>query len=195
MRKIYLMVLLIFLVTGCQVKNKDIDDQHLTEEKLLEQGDLLTGRAQQALGSQLKKAIQDGGPVHAVAFCNAAALHTLDTLTIEGNFTIKRTALRIRNPENEPTYKEREVLITYQDQLAAGKSPQPALHDIGNGQMLFTKPILLDNPLCLNCHGTPNVQISSETYAKIQELYPEDQAVGFEMGDLRGMWSVTMESR
>ena len=53
----------------------------------------------------------------------------------------------------------------------------------------FFKPILLQ-PLCLNCHGTPGKQIQNSTLAKIQVLYPSDQAFDYKEGDLRGVWHI-----
>ena len=184
-RNTWFLLLIFLVINGCH-QHQEKDSIHADE--LLIKGDSVTTYAQQALGGQLKKAIQEGGPVFAVEFCNTAALQIMDT--ISNDYGLKRTALRIRNAKNEPTYKEREILISYQDQLAAGKTPKPEVHDMGDGQMLYTKPILLDNPLCLNCHGTPNEQIAPETYLKIRELYPKDEAVGFTFGELRGMWSL-----
>jgi len=42
--------------------------------------------------------------------------------------------------------------------------------------------------VCLTCHGTA---INPEVQAKIQALYPEDKAVGFKAGDIRGAFSVS----
>jgi hypothetical protein len=42
--------------------------------------------------------------------------------------------------------------------------------------------------VCLVCHGeniAPNIQ------AKLAELYPNDKAIGFNVGELRGAFSVT----
>lgn len=42
--------------------------------------------------------------------------------------------------------------------------------------------------LCLGCHGK---SIDPEVKAKIEELYPQDKAIGFSEGDLRGAFVVT----
>jgi hypothetical protein len=44
--------------------------------------------------------------------------------------------------------------------------------------------------MCLNCHGTPGKHIQDATLTKIQQLYPEDRAVNFKEGDLRGLWHI-----
>ncbi len=44
--------------------------------------------------------------------------------------------------------------------------------------------------MCLNCHGTAGVQVKENTLAKIHQLYPEDRAMNFKEGDLRGVWHI-----
>ncbi|MCP3704745.1 MAG: DUF3365 domain-containing protein, partial [Alteromonas sp.] len=41
--------------------------------------------------------------------------------------------------------------------------------------------------LCLNCHGS---NINQDVAAKLKQLYPSDQATGFNRGDIRGAFSV-----
>jgi hypothetical protein len=48
----------------------------------------------------------------------------------------------------------------------------------------YVEPILVQ-PLCLTCHGDP---LAPDIAARIDELYPEDRAVGYEIGDLRGVF-------
>jgi hypothetical protein len=42
----------------------------------------------------------------------------------------------------------------------------------------------------MNCHGTPGKHIQDATLTRIQQLYPEDRAVNFKEGDLRGLWHI-----
>jgi hypothetical protein len=41
--------------------------------------------------------------------------------------------------------------------------------------------------LCLTCHGE---NLSDSISSKLSELYPEDRAVGYRAGDLRGVFWV-----
>jgi cytochrome c553 len=41
--------------------------------------------------------------------------------------------------------------------------------------------------VCTQCHGS---EIAEPVAAKLDELYPEDQARGFEVGDLRGAFTL-----
>jgi hypothetical protein len=43
--------------------------------------------------------------------------------------------------------------------------------------------------VCLKCHGS---EIDPKIVAKLDELYPEDKAVGYKQGDIRGAFYVTM---
>jgi len=48
--------------------------------------------------------------------------------------------------------------------------------------------------MCMQCHGSENEQIDNNTLAKINELYPDDKATGYGVGELRGIWVVEMDS-
>ena len=47
--------------------------------------------------------------------------------------------------------------------------------------------------LCLPCDGTPEIQIRQSTLAKIVKLYPEDQAIGYDVNEVRGIWSIEFD--
>jgi hypothetical protein len=51
---------------------------------------------------------------------------------------------------------------------------------------------LLTGDVCLKCHGDPQT-FSPELRGKIEQLYPNDKAVGFKAGDLRGVLWVSNE--
>lgn len=59
-----------------------------------------------------------------------------------------------------------------------------------NGQIEFRylKALRIQKP-CLNCHG-PREQIKPEVLALLKQVYPNDQATGYQEGDLRGAITV-----
>lgn len=75
--------------------------------------------------------------------------------------------------------------------LAKKEALKPEVIRNADGSRAFLAPIVLGNPLCLQCHGAPGKDITAETLAAIQKLYPDDKATGFQPGDLRGLWRVT----
>lgn len=94
-----------------------------------------------------------------------------------------RTSDRLRNPANaSPTWVE-PILAAY---LADASNRAPRSVTIGPGREGYVEPIVMA-PLCETCHGA---QIAPELQARIDTLYPDDQATGFATGDLRGVFWV-----
>lgn len=193
MKKILPLSLLIVLIACVeQKKSESFTDQQL-KDAVLAEGNRIAAIAQKTLGGQLKKAMGEGGPQYAVQFCNTAAFPILDTLTAGLDVKIKRASLRLRNPEDAPDDNERKILEQYQQSLDRQSELQPHVEFPNKRQILFAKPILLNNPLCLNCHGAVGTEVNDATHALIKSLYPEDNAVNHKIGDLRGIWSITFD--
>ncbi len=117
-----------------------------------------------------------------------AALPLTDSLSKAHNVTIKRTTDRWRQHKNKPTAYELEVINKYKKQLALNEALKPAIHTVEQ-QSIFYAPIITQG-LCLKCHGEKEAILD---YLSIQEKYPNDLAVGYKPGDLRGIWSIAFE--
>ena len=115
-----------------------------------------------------------------------------DSLSQAYEAEIRRLALRNRNPENEPDREARNIFEGFQLESHEGKNPEARLIALEGEKVAFFAPIFL-KPLCLNCHGTPGKNMLEENHKLILKKYPEDRAIDFEPGDLRGMWSITMK--
>lgn len=106
--------------------------------------------------------------------------------------TVRRTALKVRNPDNAPDDFERRVLEDFAVRIAAGTPPGSLEHSEivtsdGGRRLRFMKPIVMAEKPCAVCHGDA---LADDVKAKITSLYPADQATGFKPGDLRGAFSV-----
>jgi hypothetical protein len=44
--------------------------------------------------------------------------------------------------------------------------------------------------MCLACHGDPQKDIQPAVLQTISKLYPDDKAIGYKEGDLRGAWHI-----
>jgi hypothetical protein len=97
--------------------------------------------------------------------------------------------LKVRNPGNAPDSLEQLILQEMERDTKTQKEIKAKLVRSLSGEVHYFKPILLQ-PMCLNCHGTPQTQIQPATLNKIKELYPNDQAIDFKEGDLRGIWHI-----
>jgi hypothetical protein len=153
----------------------------------------------QQLGGELKgelsRAISAGGPVAAVDVCKTRAPEIAAVLSAKSGAVVGRTALRVRNPANAPDDLQRALLEQFSGELASGKfeGPLEAAFEINRGGQVerrYMRAIPMD-ALCLTCHGPV---LAPDLAAVIKRDYPDDQATGFEQGQLRGAFSVTWPS-
>ena len=133
--------------------------------------------------------MQEGGVPNAVKYCNIAASPLVDSLEQIHNVKIKRTSLKVRSNNNQPTAQEKQQLQKYQEAFDNGQALKPIVNEIAS-QATFYAPIHV-MPLCQKCHGTVGEELLKDNYELIQSLYPSDSAINYKSGDLRGMWSIT----
>jgi hypothetical protein len=96
---------------------------------------------------------------------------------------VGRTSARRRNPENAPPDWAR-AYVAATDRLQA-EEVAPVAYDLGD-RVGILRPIPI-RARCLACHA-PREQLSKATRAWLERDYPEDRAVGYALGDLRGFW-------
>lgn len=147
----------------------------------------------EGLKEKLVTAMKDGGPVAALGVCKTDAPKVAAERSAAAGLEVGRTALKVRNPDNAPSDTERKVLEQFAKDLAGGADAAKLEHaaiveDGGKKSFLYMKPIMTAGKPCLACHGS---ELDPAVSAKIKELYPQDQAVGFNAGDLRGAFVVT----
>jgi hypothetical protein len=169
--------------------SSDAPKQPVPDSLLMAKGVEISTAAFDKLSGALKRAMTDSGVAGAVPYCNLMAWPLLDTLARSHGVKISRTALRYRNPSNQPAAGEAVVLNRFAAQIEAGEPASPILERQEGQSPVFYRPILLKEG-CLPCHGVPGKDIAEENLKIIRGLYPNDQAVDFRTGDLRGMWVV-----
>lgn len=145
-----------------------------------------------SLFAVLSEALAESGPEAAITICNEAAPEIATQLSDTHGMTIRRTALRVRNTANTPDTWERKQLEAFQTRHDTGEAFAAMEHSeivIEDGAKTFRwmKPIPMGAP-CAACHGDA---ITPSTMAAINALYPEDEAIGFAPGSLRGAFTAT----
>jgi hypothetical protein len=146
-----------------------------------------TARFQQELSGRLMAAMAAGGPVEAIAVCSEEAPAIAARLSAELGAQVGRTGLRLRSPENAPDGEERVVLEQFERAVRAGATEPPEHFAVtAAGGARYMKAILAQPP-CLVCHGAAVAAPIQEALAK---RYPQDRAVGFAAGDLRGAFVI-----
>ena len=159
------------------------------ESPYVEKGEEIVLETFAVLSKKLQKAMAEGGVKKAVNYCNIAASPLVDSLENTYNVSIKRTSLKLRNPQNSPTPNEKRQLLKYERDRQKGIALKPVVKESKN-KVEFYSPISI-MPLCQKCHGRLGKEMKIEDYKHIQHLYPFDGATHYVNGDLRGIWSVT----
>lgn len=173
-------------------KNKEMgESQHQRRNGPKMKGKEMVMATKKELGKNLMKAIAEKGTAGAVDFCNIQALPITAAKAKEFNASIKRASDKPRNPENKATTRENEVISLFKGDLAEGKTPE-AIVEKNADKFNFYYPITT-NDMCLQCHGNPGKQITNETYKTIKLKYPDDLAVGYTAGEVRGIWHITFD--
>jgi hypothetical protein len=144
-----------------------------------------------ALGGELMKAMEAGGPENAVAFCNTRALPITKEMSDKLGVDVTRVSDQPRNPANAANDEELAIIASFKEALARGHQPIPAVREHDEAVVGYYP--IVTNGMCLKCHGVEGVDISSATQAVIDERYPQDQATGYGEKELRGLFVVTMD--
>ena len=174
--------------------------KRITEVTILEEamvwGDSITQEVQAQFIAQLQQAIAVEGVSGAVAFCQISTLPFVVELEAKRGIALRRVTTTPTNPKNKPDVQELPLLDAYAYNAENAISSDPSIQKIQNGEvLLYTKPILLANAMCLSCHGNPKKDIAPETAAKLKQYYAQDSATGHSLGDLRGMWSLRLPKK
>ncbi|MCW8909429.1 MAG: DUF3365 domain-containing protein [Gammaproteobacteria bacterium] len=143
------------------------------------------------LKGELQNAMKSGGPSNAIDVCNKTAPLIAKNLSDKYGWKVARTSLKTRNAANEPDVWEAKVLNMFEERKSKGEDVKSmayseAIEVKGRKYFRFMKAIPTGE-VCLKCHGN---NVAPELTAKIKEIYPDDQATGFELGDIRGAFTI-----
>jgi len=173
--------------------------KRITEAEIIskahEIGSKIALRTKETLAKNLQNAMVNGGVESAIGFCNLNAMPLVDSLSGSFGASIRRVSLKPRNLLDIPSDIEKKILEAYDYQWQDSLEIKANVQAIDAETFLFTKPILIENGLCLSCHGSLNNGLTQETAAFIKSKYPKDQATGYAIGDLRGMWSIAIPKK
>ncbi len=163
-----------------------------SEQALISQEQQASALAQEFVGllkPQLKQAMTEGGPAHAIAVCADVAPGIADALTAQSGWLVKRVSLKSRNASRAvPDNWERSVLDNFNRRQAAGEAAaQINFGEVTGGRFRYMQAQGVE-PLCLTCHGKELSPIVVET---LQQYYPDDWATGYDLGDVRGAISLS----
>ena len=148
------------------------------------------------LGLTLQAAMANGGPENAIGVCKTQAPEIAQNISTKHQLQVARVGTRARNAVmGQPNEWQALALKQFEARLASGDKP----HDIEYVQLTksgaydlelrYAKPIVMQ-AMCTACHGSTE-QITPSVKAKLEQMYPNDKAVDYKPGDLRGAVVVT----
>jgi hypothetical protein len=180
-------ILLAPLLLGCQHPQQEgsdwqvLTEAQMTPDQTAQRDKALAARDAmfQALKGRLMEVVGSEGPAAAIEVCSKEAPQIASRISQEHGLTIGRTSFRLRNPDNTPP--------EWATQLVADRVPE-ATYLAKDGKLAALLPIKLQ-PECLMCHGAEN-GIPPVVADALAEHYPQDEATGFQEGELRGWFWV-----
>ncbi|MBD3793847.1 MAG: DUF3365 domain-containing protein [Campylobacterales bacterium] len=156
--------------------------KYIDKPIIIEQGMLhingFMGTLKPTLVSALK---EDPTYVTAMGVCSAIAMDMTNSYNATTTDTkVRRTALKYRNPKNQPDATDVKVM----EQLQGTVDFKPVAIDAGDHYRVY-KPLQMEKP-CLICHGDLD-EMKPEVVKMIKTNYPKDMATGFIEGEFRGV--------
>ena len=177
---------IISAVAGGQDSN-----QHDTQ-----QARLLSKRLASDLSAELTSAMTAHGPTGGIEACSIKAPQIADEIAAESGWLIGRTSLKVRNPNNSPDEWEQAVLNQFELRHAGKENVNNLEYServtVGDKTIFRYMKAIPTKGLCLACHGS---NLNDEVANKVNSLYPNDRATGFNLDDIRGAFTLTKISQ
>ena len=148
-----------------------------------------------ALGSELKATLQASvkkdGAIEAISVCNTKAPQISEKISQEKGLSVARTALKYRNEGNKPDAWEKKVLQQFEQRKIQGEAVNALefseITELDGKKVFRYMKAIPTGEVCLACHGSNVTPAISE---RINSLYPNDKATGFNKGDIRGAFTI-----
>lgn len=162
-----------------------------SDKQLVSESKTIVKQFMGSLKGELQSAMKSGGPTKAIDVCNRVAPAIAEKQSADSGWDVARTSLKLRNPENAPDVWEQKVLEKFEARKAAGEPVKPmAYYEIveeGDQRVFRFMKAIPTGEVCLKCHGS---DLKPAVAAKLDELYPSDEARGFQTGDIRGAFTL-----
>ncbi len=182
-------LLILILIISCGEKPQEVQ---ITENQKKEMRENASDFMVQ-LKNILIKQIKSEGTLSAVAVCSDTAQVLTNNFGLKKGVYIKRVSFKNRNKHSVPDEFEARILKEFEQIKKEGKLNSDTEHfeiiiENDYQYLRYMKPIKI-GAACLKCHGNEE-KISTEVKELIVKKYPDDKAVGYKNGDLRGAVSI-----
>lgn len=180
--------LLITLLAGISISNA-VESAESSLPELESEARAIVQRFAGTLKPTLLKAVQTDGAASAISVCAQQAPEIAKALSQETGWHVRRVSLKPRNAGSAmPDSFEREILRSFEARLQSGETAA-SLSDsaVADDRYRYLQAQTVE-ALCLVCHGT---SLAPDVEAALKEYYPEDRATGYQLGEIRGAFSLS----
>lgn len=145
------------------------------------------------LGAELKAALAESGPDGAISVCKTRAPQLAAAVSQRFGVEVKRVSPKNRNPAGVPDAWEAAAQAHLERRLAGGEELESLdtwqIVATADGKQFRYARALPTQPLCLLCHGSAT-DIPDVVKVRLATDYPQDKAIGYGPGTVRGIISV-----
>ena len=142
----------------------------------------------------VQRNFENGGILQAAKFCANKSSKLIEQFdnNLESGISIKRISLKNRNPDAYPQKDEIKILEAF-DLLEKTSVYLPEIVQLKKENIYKVYfPATMSKKSCKQCHGMQQ-NMNKEVLGVFKTKYPNDKALGFKGGQVRGAVVVTVE--
>jgi hypothetical protein len=161
---------------------------------LVEESREVANRIAGQVRDELVRELERTSPIRAITVCKYSVPEITSNISRQTGLRVTRVALRPRNRAlAEPDAWEQQVLLDFEKRVAKGEKADALEHheivtEPAGRAFRYMKSIAVSQP-CMLCHGPVN-QLSEGVRAQLLLEYPNDKAVEYQVGQVRGAISI-----
>ncbi|MGR8930010.1 MAG: Tll0287-like domain-containing protein [Gammaproteobacteria bacterium] len=185
-------LLVVLFLSSMPLWAAQTDDRSLLQQ-YLEKSRQIAKAFSQSLGATLKSQLENSGTESAISVCKHVAPALAEDYSDEDRI-VSRVSLKNRNSSlGKPDEWERRALERFEQEKAAleaeGSLESSAVTEEADGRWFRYLKAIPTQAMCLQCHGKAS-DIAPKVKSLLAKEYPEDRAVGYSAGDIRGAVSI-----
>ena len=156
----------------------------------IQRADLVIVELHDAMLAELSRDMDQGGPAGAIRTCHIDTTSAAYRAARAEGLNVGRTSDRLRAPTNRPQPWAEPIVKEYAGKRAA--DVEGFAVDLGD-RVGVLRPIA-ERQVCAACHGDP-AGFDARVRAELADRYPDDRALNFRTGDLRGWFWVEIPKK
>jgi hypothetical protein len=180
-----------------EIRNREI--KYVTQPQIIDatfkRGQQISDTLQQALIRQMQQAVAGNSLTEVARYCNLQQLQAYEQLRKKHTASIKRVRLQGQKADLQLNEMEKQLLDAYQYNQENKLPLENNVQKSGTEEMLFTAPILLNNAVCLQCHGKIGTDLTQQAYQSLQTTYNMEGLVNHSLNQPIAVWSILFQRK